>query len=50
MLLKIKKYQEEIILLAGVILISLLSFTIGHITATEKAKEPIKIEYDRKIE
>lgn len=38
------KHQEEIILLIGVILVSSLSFALGHITALQEAKEPIRIE------
>jgi hypothetical protein len=41
---KIKKYQTDIILVIGVILISLLSFAAGHITAYYQNKEPIKFE------
>ncbi|MFH1462444.1 MAG: hypothetical protein ABIG08_02020 [bacterium] len=48
MLEKIKqwiiKYQSDIILVAGVILISLLSFAAGFIAARQGEKEPIKIE------
>jgi predicted negative regulator of RcsB-dependent stress response len=40
----IKEHWEEIILVIGVILISLLSFAIGYITAKQEEKEPIKIE------
>jgi predicted negative regulator of RcsB-dependent stress response len=40
----IKEHREEIILVIGVILISLLSFAIGYITAKQEEKEPIKIE------
>jgi len=40
----VKKYQSDIILTLAVILISLLSFAIGYITAREQNKEPIKIE------
>lgn len=49
MLSKIKEFvktrQNDIILLIGVILISLLSFAIGYIIAKQQEKEPIKIEY-----
>jgi hypothetical protein len=41
----IKTHQTDIILLIGVILISLLSFTMGYIVAKMQEKEPIKIEY-----
>jgi hypothetical protein len=40
----VKKHLDDIILVIGVILISLLSFAIGYITASQE-KEPIKIEY-----
>jgi len=39
-----KKYQAEIILVIGVILISFLSFAIGYIVAKQEEKEPIQIE------
>ena len=48
MLLKLtqflKKHQEDIVLLIGVILISLFSFTIGFIIAKQQEKTPLKIE------
>lgn len=40
----VKRYQADIILLIGVILISLLSFAAGYITAKEQAKTPVRIE------
>ena len=40
----IKKHQEEIILVIGVILISLLSFAMGYIVAKEQEKQPIRFE------
>ena len=40
----VKKYQGDIILLIGIILISLLSFAMGYIVAKEAEKEPIIIE------
>ncbi len=41
----VKKYQEEIILFIGVILISLFSFAVGYITANKQQKgAPIKFE------
>ena len=40
----VKNYQDDIILVVGVILISLLSFAAGFITAELQGKEPIKIE------
>jgi len=36
----------DIILIIGVILISLLSFAAGYITAKQQEKEPIRIEVD----
>lgn len=36
--------QNDIILVVGVILISLLSFATGYIAAKQQEKEPIKIE------
>lgn len=41
----VKDYQEDIILVIGVILISLLSFAAGYIIAKQQGKEPIRIEY-----
>jgi len=41
----IKKHLDEIILVIGVILISLLSFAVGYIVAKQQEKEPIKIEF-----
>ena len=40
------KRQNDIILLVGVFLISLLSFAIGYIVAEQKNRESIKIEYE----
>ena len=40
----IKNHQEDIILLIAVILISLLSFATGYITAKYQKKESIKIQ------
>ncbi|MCK4781473.1 hypothetical protein KAS79_00915 [Candidatus Parcubacteria bacterium] len=40
----VKKNQEDIILVVGVILISLLSFAVGYITAEDQGKTPLKIE------
>lgn len=40
----VKKHQEEIILLIGVILVSLLSFAAGYLSANKESKEPIRIE------
>ena len=43
----LKKYQDDIVLLVGVILISLLSFAVGYIVAKQQEKEPIRIEYNQ---
>jgi hypothetical protein len=40
----IKEHLDDIVLLVGVILISLLSFAIGFIVAKQQEKEPLKIE------
>ena len=40
----VKRYESDIILAIGVVLISLLSFAVGYITAKEQLKEPIRIE------
>ncbi len=40
----IKKYQVDIILVIGVILISLLSFAAGYIVAKQQEKTPILFE------
>ncbi len=40
----IKEHSEEIILFIGVVLISLLSFAMGYITAKQQEKKPIRIE------
>ncbi len=40
----VKDNQNDIILLIGVILISLLSFAMGYIMARQQEKEPIRIE------
>jgi len=39
----IRKYQNDIILVIGVILISLFSFAMGYIMANQE-KEPLKFE------
>jgi CHASE1-domain containing sensor protein len=41
----IDRHLDDIILLIGVILISLLSFAAGFISARQQEKEPIKLEY-----
>ena len=44
----VKEHLDDIILLIGVILISLLSFAVGYITAKQQEKEPIRvIEYEQ---
>jgi len=40
----LKEHQDDIVLLVGVILISLLSFSAGYIVAKNEAKEPLRIE------
>jgi len=40
----VKTHQDDIILVIGVILISLLSFALGFIVAKQPEKEPIIIE------
>ena len=40
----VKRHLDDIILLIGVILISLLSFAIGYIVAKQQGKTPLKIE------
>jgi len=40
----VKEHETDIILAIGVVLISLLSFAIGYLTAKEQLKEPIRIE------
>jgi len=41
----VNEHQNDIILVIGVVLISLLSFATGYIIARQPEKEPIKIEY-----
>ncbi len=40
----VKDHLDDIVLLIGVVLISLLSFAAGYIVAKQERKEPIKIE------
>lgn len=40
----VKEHSEDIILVIGVILISLLSFAVGFITCSTQQKEPLIIE------
>lgn len=51
MLTKLKEFvksnQADIILVVGVILISLLSFAVGYITAKTYDREPIKFQDGR---
>ena len=44
---KLRIDKEDIILLIGVILISLLSFAVGYIVAQQQGKEPIRIDYEK---
>jgi hypothetical protein len=41
----VKEHLEDIILVIGVILISLLSFAAGYIVAKTQEKEPLRIEF-----
>ncbi len=41
----VKNHQNDIILLIGVVLISLLSFAMGYIVGKSQEKEPIRIEF-----
>ena len=41
----VKNNQADIILVIGVVLISLLSFAAGYITAKNQEKQPLKIEF-----
>lgn len=40
----IKEHKEDIILVVGVILISLISFSMGYIAAKNQEKEPVRLE------
>ncbi|MCK4354887.1 hypothetical protein KAW43_00850 [Candidatus Parcubacteria bacterium] len=40
----VKKDEQEIILFVGVVLISLLSFTLGYIMSEMQKKEPMQIQ------
>jgi|GEM_PF-2512158 len=40
----LQKYQVEIILFIGVVLISLISFALGYIVAKMEEKEPLQFE------
>lgn len=41
----LKKNESDLVLAFGVILISLISFAAGHLTAPGSEKQPIKVEY-----
>ncbi len=40
----VKNYERDIVLVVGVVLISLLSFAVGYISAKQYGKEPINLE------
>ena len=40
----VKENQDDIILVIGVVLISLLSFAAGYLYAKEQLKQPLQIE------
>ena len=40
----VKRHEIDIILATGVMLVSLLSFAIGYLTAKEQLKQPIRVE------
>ncbi|PIS39380.1 MAG: hypothetical protein COT33_02285 [Candidatus Nealsonbacteria bacterium CG08_land_8_20_14_0_20_38_20] len=40
----VKTHLDDIVLVIGVVLISLLSFAIGYVVAKQEGKEPLKIE------
>jgi hypothetical protein len=46
----VKAHETDIILAIGVVLVSLLSFALGYITAKEQLKEPIRIEQHQTYE
>jgi len=45
----VKGHQDDIILIIGVILISLLSFAAGFIVARQQEKTPLRIEYNEQL-
>lgn len=45
----VKTHENDIILVVGVILVSLLSFALGYIVAKQQDKEPIRIEDSQNI-
>jgi hypothetical protein len=46
----IKSHEQDIVLLVGVVLISLLSFAIGFITAKQQEKQPLQFEMTEEAE
>ena len=40
----VKRYQNDIVLVIGVILISLISFAAGYLVAKDQLKGPVQIE------
>ena len=46
----IDQYQNDIILVIGVILISLLSFAMGYIVAKQQEKQPLIIEEETTVD
>lgn len=42
-----QRNKEEIMLIIGVFLISLLSFAIGFISGKEEVKKPVEFNYER---
>ena len=40
----VKTHEGDIILAAGVVFVSLISFAVGYLAAREQFKEPIRIE------
>jgi len=45
----VKKYQEEIMLFIGIILISLFSFAVGYITAKQQKATPLRYEEQKSV-
>jgi len=45
----VKKYQPEIILAVGVVLISLLSFAAGYIVSRTYDKPPLEFEINQEL-
>ena len=43
----VNEKKEDIILVTGVMLISLLSFFLGYIVAKDESKDPIEIQYEQ---